>query len=127
MRRIGPGMARQAQRKHQQPCRKQAQPTRLRFLDVVYGDALRFAHGLHTESERALEGAPITTRVLVQTEGSNGEPQDVELGATTHTDGQGWTTFEVPTPRLKGQKGDLFVEISSTGTHREYCLSGYAR
>lgn len=104
-----------------------ALPTRLRFLDVSFGSALRFAHGLHTEGERALTGAPVTTRVLVQTDGPTGEPRDVELGTNVHTDGQGWVTFEVPTPSLRGQIGDLYVEISAPGGHRPYCISGFAR
>ena len=104
-----------------------ATPTRVRLADVPFGAQLRFAYGLHTEGERGLQGAPVTLRVLVRAEDTAGGTRDVELGHITHQDGDGWRTFEVATEALRGQVGDLDLEISSPGSKRPFCLSGFVR
>lgn len=101
-------------------------PTRLRFVDVPFGAEIRVAYGLHTDDERNLNGAPVTLRVLVQTDAAGGI-SDVELGRIEHHDGDGWQTAAVATPKLLGQTGDLHLEISSSGAHRPFCFEAYAR
>lgn len=102
-------------------------PTRVRFVDVAFGGAVRIAYGLHTEGERALSGEPVELRVLVQTDLEDGGAKDVELGKDTHIDGQGWKYLDVPTLALRGQTGDLHVEVSSRGAHRPLCFEAFAR
>lgn len=101
-------------------------PTRIRLRDVVFGTSLRFAHGLHVVHERDRNGPPIDVRVFVQTDTPGGGTHDVDLGRAVHTDGDGFTSFDIATP-LAGQVGDLFVEVSSSGNKRAYCMEGFAR
>lgn len=102
-------------------------PIRLRFVDVPFGAVVKVAYGLHTDDERALKGADVTFRALVQTDAEAGGARDVELGSVVHHDGDGWRTFEVPTPALLGQTGDLHFEVSSAGARRPFCFEAYAR
>lgn len=102
-------------------------PTRVRFVDVAFGGAVRLAYGLHTEGERTLNNAPVQLRVLVQTDTADGGTRDVELGNDTHEDGQGWKYLDVATPSLRGQTGDLHVEVSSAGAHRPVCFGAFTR
>lgn len=100
-------------------------PTRIRLIDVAFGRALRFAHGLHIEGERTRSGPPIELRVLVQTDSEDGV-KDIELGRETHHDGEGWRAFEITTP-LAGQIGDLYLEVQSSAAKRPYCVEGFVR
>lgn len=102
-------------------------PLRIRFVDVAFGGSVRVAYGLHSEGERQLTGAPVDLRVLVQTDASDGSVTDVELGKDTHRDGEGWKYLDVATASLRGQTGDLHVELVSTGAHRPVCFEAFAR
>ncbi len=93
--------------------------TRIKFGSVTFGEVLHGHHGLYVEAERARDGAPIQ---LVFSVGER------RLGKMTHTDGDGWKGFELPTPELKGQKGELVAEVSSTsGSRRMYCFEAITR
>ncbi|MEO6421091.1 MAG: hypothetical protein ABIP39_16885 [Polyangiaceae bacterium] len=93
--------------------------TRIKFENVTFGDVLHGHHGLYVEAERGREGAPITLSFSV------GERR---LGKMTHVDGDGWKGFELPTPELKGQKGELVAEVASpNGNRRTYCFEAITR
>jgi hypothetical protein len=86
---------------------------RVRFADVAFGEVLRGHHGLYVEAERGKTGAPVTLSFRVES---------VTLGSVVHRDGDGWKPFEFATSGLSGQKGDLVVDISSSGDRRLYCF-----
>ncbi len=92
---------------------------RIRFQDVAFGSLIHGHHGLQHEAERDKKGAPVTLTF---------KAGDRTLGKAVHLDGTGWFGFEVPTPELQGQKGELTVEVSSTGAHRRhYCFQADTR
>jgi hypothetical protein len=87
---------------------------RVRFANVAFGDALHGHAGLQNEAERDKTGAPVTLTWKV------GERV---IGKLVHHDGEGWRGWELATPELKGQKGDLVAEItSSSGNRRHFCF-----
>lgn len=91
---------------------------RMRFANVGFGQVLHGHHGLQHEAERSGTGAPVT---LVFRAG------DRTLGKVTHLDGTGWTGFELPTSELAGQRGELVVDVSSSGGRRHYCFEADTR
>lgn len=86
---------------------------RVRFKDVAFGDALSGHHGLYVEAERGKTGAPVTLTFKVDSG---------TIGSVVHRDGEGWKSFEFSTPNLKGQAGELVVDIGSSGDRRLYCF-----
>ncbi len=93
-------------------------PLHLRFLDVRFGHTLHGHHALYVEAERDRTGAPVT--IAFSAGGS-------ELGRVVHRDGEGWKPFEFDTSALAGQRGELSVEISSSGSRRLYCFEADTR
>ena len=91
---------------------------RLRFADVAFGDAIHGYHGLQQEDENR-GGAPVTLAFQVG---------DRALGKFTHQDGQGWSSFEMNTTDLSGQRGDVIVDVStSNAARRHYCFQAETR
>jgi len=88
-------------------------PLRMRFQGVHFGRALRGHHGLYVEAEREERGAPVTLKLTVD---------DKVLGTYVHHDGEGWKSFELATPELEGQQGDLVVEVSTPRADRRTYL-----
>ena len=94
--------------------------TRIRFQNVTFGDVIHGHHGLYVEAERGRDGPPVELVFLAGNEH--------RLGKVTHADGDGWKGFELPTGDLKGQKGELVVDISSAnGNRRMYCFEAITR
>jgi hypothetical protein len=92
---------------------------RVRFLGVTFGGVIHGHHGLQAEAERMKNGPPVTLTFSV-----GGRP----IGTVVHNDGMGWAGFELPTPELSGQNGDLVAEIASTGgNRRHYCFEADTR
>ncbi len=92
---------------------------RVRFTGVTFGDALHGHGGLQNEAERSKTGAPVTL---------TWKHEDRVIGRLVHQDGEGWKGFELGTPELKGQKGDLVAEITSpSGNRRQYCFEADTR
>jgi len=88
---------------------------RLRFRDVPLGTRLHGGAGLSYFLFRDGVGAPIT---LTATSGG------VQLGAATHRDEDGWTSFDFSTPALAGQSATVDFEVRSAGDfRRDYCFS----
>jgi hypothetical protein len=89
------------------------------FRNVKFGDVLHGHHGLYVEAERNKDGADITLTF---------KSGDHSLGTIIHRDGEGWKAFDLPTPDLKGQTGELVAEVSSpTANRRMYCFEGITR
>ncbi|MGH7284721.1 MAG: hypothetical protein ACRELY_24615 [Polyangiaceae bacterium] len=93
-------------------------PVRITFKDVTFGDVLHGNHGLYVEAERGRVGAPVYISFSVG---------DQKIGHAEHRDGESWKGFEFSTGDLKGQKGDLVAEISSSGSRRMYCFEAITR
>ena len=92
---------------------------RVRFANVAFGDALHGHAGLQNEAERDKTGAPVTLTWKM------GEQV---IGKLVHHDGEGWKGWELGTPELSGQKGDLVAEIASTsGNRRHFCFEADTR
>lgn len=92
---------------------------RIRFQDVAFGTVIHGHHGLQHEAERDKKGAPVTLTFRYG---------DRTLGKAVHLDGTGWFGFEIPTPELQGQKGELTVDVSTTNAHRRhYCFQADTR
>lgn len=84
---------------------------RIRFQDVTFGTVIHGHHGLQHEAERDKKGAPVTLTFRYG---------DRTLGKAVHADGAGWSGFEIPTPELQGQKGELTVDVSASNAHRRH-------
>lgn len=93
-------------------------PVRIRFKDVTFGNVLHGNHGLYVEAERGKNGPPVSIYFS-----SNGKP----IGRAEHYDGDSWKGFEFPTDELKGQKGELVAEITTSGSRRMYCFEAVTR
>ena len=64
-------------------------------------------------------GSPVTIEFSVG---------DKKIGKATHNDGDSWKGFEFSTGDLKGQRGDLVADISSSnGNRRMYCFEAITR
>ncbi|MEO8877523.1 MAG: hypothetical protein ABI461_18150 [Polyangiaceae bacterium] len=92
---------------------------RIKFANVLFGDVLHGNHGLYVEAERGRTGSPVNISFSVG---------DKKIGRATHNDGDSWKGFEFSTADLKGQRGDLVAEISSSsGNRRMYCFEAITR
>jgi hypothetical protein len=93
-------------------------PLQVKFEDVAFGSALHGHVGLAQFNERDLTGPPVTL---------TWRANEQILGKVTHVDGDGWKGFELTTPELAGQRGELVAEIQSTGSGRHFCFEADTR
>jgi hypothetical protein len=93
-------------------------PLDVRFEDVAFGASLHGHLGLAQFNERDHTGQPVTV-----TWSANGRI----LGKVVDNDGDGWKGFELSTPELAGQRGELVAEISSAQAGRHFCFEADTR
>jgi hypothetical protein len=92
---------------------------RFHFKEVAFAKVIAGHHGLHYSAERWLTGTPVTL-----TFSSAG----TILGRATHTDGQGWSGFEIDTQALAGKTGELTIDVQSASpSNRLYCFAAVTR
>ncbi|AKT40507.1 hypothetical protein [Chondromyces crocatus] len=91
-----------------------------RFRGVPLGKVIRGHAGMYWMIERERRGAPVTLAVRV-----NGE----EIGRSTHHDGEGWASFELPLGAHAGAKeAEVEFAVSSPNhQHRHYCFEADTR
>ena len=93
--------------------------TRLRFLDVTFGDTLHGHAGLDWDSTPHAEEAPVT--LVLKAQGRT-------LGRIQAGNDDGWKSFALDTRELKGQTGEIVAEISSPSSrNRLYCFEADTR
>ncbi len=90
---------------------------RIRFAKITFGTSLHGHSGVQWVNERT----PSAERITVAFSAF-----DRPLGQNAHRVGAGWTGFELPTPELVGQKGDLVAEVGAA-TPRSYCFEADTR
>jgi hypothetical protein len=90
----------------------------IRFQNVAFGSALHGHAGLAQFNERDRTGPPVIL---------SWRANDRLLGKVTHVDGDGWKGFELATPELAGQKGELVAEVTSIGGGRHFCFEADTR
>jgi hypothetical protein len=100
------------------PAGGRSPPLDVRFQDVAFGTALHGHLGLAQFNERDHTGQPVT---LTWTTGGR------ILGKLVDNDGDGWKGFELSTPELAGQRGELVAEVSSAGGGRHFCFEADTR
>ena len=91
-----------------------------RFRGVPLGQVIQGHHGMYWIIERERKGAPVTLRVRV-----DGEP----IGESTHTDGDGWSHFEMPLGAHAGKTSAAVEFAVSTRNYkdRHYCFEADSR
>lgn len=90
-----------------------------RFRRVPLGRVIRGHMGMEWMAERDRPGPPITLHVRVDGD---------DLGAATHTDGQGWSSFELPLGAHAGQTADVEFRASSANDRfRHLCFEADSR
>jgi hypothetical protein len=94
---------------------------RLRFKDVLFGDAIFGHSGVQWVAERAADPLKPERTELTLTTGE-GRP----LVVHTHRLGVGWVGFEVPTAEHAGKKLDLVAEVSGS-QQRYFCFEATTR
>ncbi|WP_394844337.1 hypothetical protein LZC95_45705 [Pendulispora brunnea] len=95
------------------------QALRIVFHGVTFGESLHGHHGLYVEAERERLRAPVHLGFWVG---------DSHIAKVTHSDGDGWKSFDLPTPDLAGKTADLTVEITSANADRRiYCFEAITR
>jgi hypothetical protein len=105
---------------------------RVRFHEVRFGQRLvghHFArvvngapYGIHTTHE-TFNAPPVKVGFYVDAESPSGVVSRRSLGEAAHQDGQSWVRFEVATPLLDGQTGDLMMDIENAqASNRTYCV-----
>ena len=90
---------------------------RLKFAGVTFGDSLVGHSGVQWIAERN----PSQERTTVAFS-AFGRP----LGTHSHKLGAGWGGFELPTPEIKGKKGDLIADVGGS-QQRYFCFEATPR
>jgi hypothetical protein len=85
---------------------------RIKIANVDFGASLHGHSGVQWVNDRT----PTAERITLAFS-AFGRP----IGQNVHRVGTGWTGFELPTPELAGQKGELVAEVTGSGP-RAYCF-----
>jgi hypothetical protein len=101
------------------PPLERATVLRIRFSSVRFGKALHGHHAISWDTERKMEGAPVTIAFKVG---------DQTLGKFVHSEGDSWKPFEVDTSELEGQTAELVADITTpNAAARQYCFEADTR
>jgi len=96
-----------------------ASATRLRFTELRFGARVHGHHGIAVHNERDRTGAPVILTFRA--------PDARVLARFVHNDGDGWKGFEFETPELAGKTAELWVDVSSQASGRQYCFEADTR
>ncbi|HMJ10585.1 MAG TPA: hypothetical protein VK524_04215 [Polyangiaceae bacterium] len=92
---------------------------RIRFAQVTLGSTVRGYGMFPWLILRDSMGTPLQLHVAIAGQ---------RIGTFVYRDGQGWTGFEFPTGKYRGQRADVDFEVSSENIHnRHFCFQADTR